>query len=83
MRPKTSRSKPPKTPCTLRNECPISCGWCKTHQPDNECVRLAKGVVEKWKHDVYPPDHKPDFDHWDCVVQKIVDSVKHLQEVPF
>lgn len=70
----------PKLECHLRSECPISCGWCKTHRPDDTCVRLASGVIQKWKNDTYPPDHQPDFDHWDNVLYRIASAVKAQKE---
>lgn len=77
---RSSRYKPPKLECRLRAECPISCGWCRTHQPDDECIRLAAGTIEKWKHDTYPPDHQPDFEHWDDVLYRIIDAVRNKKE---
>lgn len=71
---------PPKLECPLRVECPISCGWCRTHQPDAYCIRLAGGVIEKWKHDTYPPDHQPDFEHWDEVLRRIIAAVRNQKE---
>lgn len=77
---RSPRYKPPKSECPLRSECPISCGWCRTHQPDQDCIRLAAGTIAKWKNDTYPPDRQPDFDHWDDVLSRIIASVNSYKE---
>lgn len=78
------KRSPYKAPCQFRLSCPVACGWCKTHQPDDLCVRLAKGSVEKWKRDVYPPNQARDFEKWDKIISDIEKAAHSTREAdPF
>lgn len=37
--------------CRFINRCPSATGWCNNRNPDNECVRLLLGIIERMKQD--------------------------------